>query len=60
MLQLIQSMQAILVWCLQDSVAAALAMQIACELNPGGVYHAQELERLTAHIPTQLADILEV
>ena len=45
---------------LQDNVAAALAMQIAHEMDPTCQYHTQDLERLMRRIPTVLADTLEV
>lgn len=46
--------------CLQDNVAAALAMQTAHGLDPACQQHTEDLERLLRRVPLAVADILEV
>jgi len=46
--------------CLQDIVAAALAMQIAHEMDPLSQHHKHDMERLMRRIPQTVADVLEV
>ncbi len=46
--------------CLQDNVAAALAMQIAHEMDPSSQHHKHDMERLMRRIPQAVADVLEV
>ena len=45
---------------LQDNVAAALAMRIACEMDPSSQHHKHDIERLMRRIPQAVADVLEV
>ena len=46
--------------CLQDNVAAALAMQIAHEMDLSSQHHKHDMERLMRRIPQAVADALEV
>ncbi|KAA6421689.1 MAG: hypothetical protein FRX49_08300 [Trebouxia sp. A1-2] len=44
---------------LQDNVAAALAMQVALEIDPSSQHHKHDMERLMRRIPQAVADVLE-
>ncbi|KAL0022671.1 hypothetical protein WJX79_007842 [Trebouxia sp. C0005] len=44
---------------LQDNVAAALAMQVALEMDPSSQHHKHDMERLMRRIPQAVADVLE-
>ncbi len=41
-------------------MAAALAMQIAHEMDPSNQHHKDDIERLMRRIPQAVADVLEV